>query len=197
MKKLSLLIAAMCCMLASSFATVHTVVVADFSFTPSSVTFPLGDTIKWIWSSGNHTTTNQTIPASAAPWNASINSTSTAFVYKPTQPGTYNYICTMHPSMMIATFTVTGTTGIAAAKPAPVFSMFPNPASHQVHLTFNQAEQPVSLSVTDMNGRLMSKSLYTTMTSTDINLDEMPNGLYFVTAQQGGSVYTAHLVVAH
>lgn len=101
-----------------------TISVSNFSFspdgsTPSTVTIALGDTVRWSWVSGNHTTTSSsaTIPSGAATWNSNINSSTTFFEYKPTVAGTYNYVCTPHASMgMTGSFIVTGCT--PPAKPA-------------------------------------------------------------------------------
>jgi plastocyanin len=89
-------------------ATTHIITAQDFSFTPSSVTANLGDTIEWDWVSGNHTTTSTTIPAGAAGWSHSLNSQdgNNSFIYVPTVTGTYNYKCNIHPTQMTGSFTV-------------------------------------------------------------------------------------------
>jgi plastocyanin len=51
--------------LLKSNATKHVVTVANFVFTPSSLTINLGDTMEWVFVSGTHTTTSTTIPAGA------------------------------------------------------------------------------------------------------------------------------------
>lgn len=78
------------------------------SFVPSTgVTIELGDTIKWEWDNGSHTTTSTTIPAGATAWDEPINSGSTTFIYVPSVAGTYNYKCTPHQAMgMVGSFTV-------------------------------------------------------------------------------------------
>ena len=108
MKKNLLLLFAVCLLALPAFATVVTVTVANYSFTPSSsVTLNINDTIKWVWSNGAHTTTSGTIPTGAATWNAPISSTSASYSYVPTVAGTYNYFCTPHQSLgMTGTFTV-------------------------------------------------------------------------------------------
>ena len=79
--------------------TSHIVFVNGGSFTPSSLSIPLGDTIIWVWSgTGSHTTTSQAlgIPAGAAPWDNPIDAGNLSFFYVPTVLGTYNYLCTPH-----------------------------------------------------------------------------------------------------
>ena len=43
--------------LSESFATTHNVAVSNFQFTPTNLNVAVGDTIKWNWVSGGHTTT--------------------------------------------------------------------------------------------------------------------------------------------
>ena len=84
------------------------VTVANHVFTPKTFTINLGDSIKWVWVSGSHTTTSLGIPAGAVAWNKSINSSTTTFIYVPAVAGAYNYKCTPHQGMgMVGNFTVT------------------------------------------------------------------------------------------
>jgi len=89
-----------------SFATTHEVQVANFQFTPASLNANVGDTIKWVWVSGFHTTTSRTIPGGASAWDETMSSGSTTFSYKITTAGTYNYVCIPHEDGgMIGTIT--------------------------------------------------------------------------------------------
>ena len=89
-------------------ATTQTVTVQNFSFTPSSFSINLGDTIKWVWMDGVHTTSSTTIPAGAAAWSHDLNSQdgNGEFTYVPSVAGTYNFQCNIHPTLMIGSFTV-------------------------------------------------------------------------------------------
>src|SRR6185295_18395291 len=94
---------------ALSNATIKIVNATGFSFSPSSFSANLGDTIKWVWLDGIHTTTSTTIPVGAATWNHDLNSASanTSFIYVPSVVGTYNYQCNFHFNFgMIGSFTV-------------------------------------------------------------------------------------------
>jgi len=91
----------------NSFAVKHIVQVANFSFAPASVNVNVGDTMRWVWISGVHTTTSSTLPAGAAIWDAPITSAVQSFEYKVTVAGVHNYYCKIHPVSMIASFTAT------------------------------------------------------------------------------------------
>lgn len=102
-------------------ATKHIITVQDFSFSPSSLSAALGDTIEWDWITGSHTTTSGTIPVGAAIWDHPLNSQdgNGSFTYVPAVAGTYNYKCTIHESFgMIASFTVSGCTPPTAQQAA-------------------------------------------------------------------------------
>ena len=90
------------------FSVKHVVLVGNYYFNPSSLNVSVGDTMRWVWSAGSHTTTSGVIPGGAASWDQPINSTNTVYEYPVTVTGTYNYVCTPHAAMgMIATFTAT------------------------------------------------------------------------------------------
>src|SRR5690242_19499608 len=73
-------------------ATNHIVLVGGsdgMSFVPSSLSFPLGDTITWTWDAGFHTTTSINIPAGADPWDQQITTSGDSYSYVPGIVGTY------------------------------------------------------------------------------------------------------------
>lgn len=90
-----------------AYSFTQIVTVQNHVFTPATFTINLGDTVKFTWLNGSHTTTSLTIPAGAAAWDHPINTTSTSFTYVPSKTGVYNYKCTPHFSMgMQGNFTV-------------------------------------------------------------------------------------------
>ncbi|PSK95209.1 T9SS type A sorting domain-containing protein [Taibaiella chishuiensis] len=95
-------------------ATILTIQVggSSNSFTPSSATIVLGDTVRWQWAAGTHTTTSLGIPGGATAWNQPMTSSSTTYTYKPSQLGAYNYQCNPHAPGMAGTFTVTAPTPV-------------------------------------------------------------------------------------
>ena len=200
MRKIFILSAAICCMATASFATTHTITAAGMTFTPSSgVTVNMGDTVKWVWGSGTHTTTSVTVPAGAANWSGNLTSSSTSFIYVPTVAGTYDYQCNFHVSMgMIGTFTVIGSAGVTPlAANTSMFNMFPNPASGSVKLRFTQKDQPVSVILTDMSGKTLFSKEYTVSASINIDVKNIPAGMYVVTAKQNGHEYKQQLQITH
>lgn len=108
MKKTIIQLFAAVSLFVSAHATTHVVTVSNFQFSPATVNAVVGDTIKWVWSNGFHTTTSLTIPAGAASWSAPIQSAGETFSYELTVAGTYNYWCAIHTTEMEGTINVTG-----------------------------------------------------------------------------------------
>jgi|GEM_PF-545411 len=102
-----------------TYAVKHIVLVGNYFFNPSSLSVSVGDTVRWQWSAGSHTTTSGVIPSGAASWDQQINSGSPVYDYPVTVAGTFNYVCTPHAAMgMIGTFTATGFVPTLAVSPA-------------------------------------------------------------------------------
>ncbi|HEX6455612.1 MAG TPA: plastocyanin/azurin family copper-binding protein [Solirubrobacterales bacterium] len=89
------------------------VTVNDFFFGPDSLTIHKGKTVKWVWSRSN--TYPHDVHLKQGPKNLKERSTYstrttavTDAVFKKTfeRPGTYHYICTVHPTLMKLTLTV-------------------------------------------------------------------------------------------
>ncbi|HET7508888.1 MAG TPA: plastocyanin/azurin family copper-binding protein [Solirubrobacterales bacterium] len=89
------------------------VTVNDFFFGPDSVTIQKGRAVKWVWSSTN--TYPHDVHLKQGPKNlkerGSYSTHTTAVTeasFKKTfeRPGTYRYICTVHPTLMKLTLVV-------------------------------------------------------------------------------------------
>lgn len=99
-------------------ATLHQVFVGNYFFNPANLNVTVGDTVKWVWQSGSHTTTSSVIPAGAATWDELITSSATTYSYKVTVAGTYDYVCTPHVAMgMVASFTASNPANTLAVTP--------------------------------------------------------------------------------
>jgi len=103
-----------------AFATKHTVQVGNFFFSPASLSVSVGDTIKWVWVAGSHTTTSNPggIPSGASSWDHPITSSSTTYEYAVTVAGNYSYVCTPHAPGMAGTFTASGFTPTLSVAPS-------------------------------------------------------------------------------
>jgi plastocyanin len=81
----------------------NSVAIKDFAFAPAALTVKAGATVTWInQDTEAHTVTSQ----GRGPLRSSALSTGARYSYRFTTPGTYSYLCTVHP-FMTATVTVT------------------------------------------------------------------------------------------
>jgi plastocyanin len=185
-------------MYATSFATIRKVTVGDNSFTPSAVKVHAGDTIMWVWTNGTHTTTSANIPHEAVPWNSNIDANTTSYIYVPTVTGTYNYQCSLTTSTgMTGSFTVTNITDKSHVSQTPIFTAYPNPASGSAHIVFKNANWPVVISITDMNGNVILEQHLGLVMATDIDITNIPDGTYFLHAERHNRATSQELIVQH
>jgi plastocyanin len=92
-------------------ATIHEVHVADFHFDPVKFDAVVGDSVKFIWDNGEHTTTSAAIPGAAEAWDEPINSSNKTFIYVIKVAGDYTYFCKKHGDQ-VASFTASGTLAV-------------------------------------------------------------------------------------
>jgi glucose/arabinose dehydrogenase len=115
-KQFSLLFLILCVTAVSGLAATVSVHVGPsndfFSFSPSSVSINVGDTVQWVWDSGPHSATSGTAGHPSGVFDSGTKSSGT-FSHQFTSAGNVPYYCTVHGSMM------TGTVQVAAATPTP------------------------------------------------------------------------------
>jgi amicyanin len=116
-----LTVAALAFLLAGTSVTVrgatYEIDIADFAFTPAELTIGVGDTVTW--------TNGDAVMHTATSVNGAFDSgelePGDSYSLTFTAPGTYDYLCTPHPSM-------TGRIVVVAAAATPAPSGLPNVA---------------------------------------------------------------------
>jgi plastocyanin len=122
-----------------AFAATHSVQVigedpdGPFLFAPSALSIAYGDTVRWVWVSGLHTTTQAAgacLSDTSALWDGFLDETTTLFSYVFVLPdiapaeSTYFYECIFHCTQgMNGTITVSNPTGVPL--PPPVHGQAP------------------------------------------------------------------------
>ncbi len=81
----------------------NTVLIKNFAFSPAALTVRVGTTVTWT----NQDADAHTVTSRTGPLNSPTLDTGKSYRYTFTKPGTYQYLCTIHP-FMTATVTVTG-----------------------------------------------------------------------------------------
>ncbi len=85
-------------------ASGNAVAIKNFAFAPAALTVKAGTTVTWTnQDTDAHTVTSQN---NSGPLASAALSTGQSYSYTFTKPGTYAYLCTIHP-FMTATVTVT------------------------------------------------------------------------------------------
>jgi plastocyanin len=168
-------------------AKIITVNVMDFSFSPSSFTANVGDTVKWVWNSGIHTTTSTSVPTGAATWSNPMDASHTTFLYKITTAGSYAFQCNFHAIMgMTGTFTVTG--GVAKAVITLVKAVIVNNCTNTNTLKYKCTNSTPPYKVQLYRyGVVFGAARSVTDTTTYLNL---PIGSYYATAFGKGATGT-------
>lgn len=200
MKKAILLFTFIAFAFTSSKAASHLVSVEDFEFDPAFLTVNVGDTIVWVWDEGSHTTTSNTIPAGAAPWNSPITSTSPVFTYTVTQPGQYLYECLPHASMgMQGLITATGSVGINE-NTAPAFTLQPRVIQGELLLDYSIAKSTsLAISLFDMTGKEVKHFDKSYKAAGNYNerysLFDLPKGVYLLRLETPGDQLVRKITV--
>jgi len=101
---------------AAPSAATQGVSVANFTFSPTSLTINVGDSVKWT----NSDAATHTVTADAGGFSSTLGPSGGTFTFQFTSAGTFAYHCAIHPSM-------TGSVIVRSAATAP-----PTPAPTQV-----------------------------------------------------------------
>ena len=164
-------------------ATLHIITVSDNQFTPDTLHAECGDTVKWVWESGEHTTWSTSIPAGAILWAESINSTDTTYSYQVSLAGTYDYTCYFH-LMMSGSIVVTCPSGLASQSDNFSSLVYPNP--FKKNLTIETPDATL-ISIYSLTGeKIKTISVPHGQTKTEINTTDMRQGMYFCSILKEG-----------
>jgi plastocyanin len=176
----------------TSYSTIVNVSVQNFSFSPPNINVFVGDTIRWNWVNGSHTTTcdgtNGSIrPAGAPFWNSDMNSTSPTFTYVVTVAGSYHYVCIPHSPDMSGNIeaTLSVITQINEIVNGYELSQnYPNPFNPTTNIKFSVANSSqVTLKVYNITGKevatLVNDKLSPGSYRVDWNAVNFTSGIYY------------------
>ena len=193
-----------------SKATLYTIEANDTQFVQPFDTILVGDTVKWVWVGGNHTTTSNGIPSGATPWNVLLDDHHTNFTYPVSLGGTYGYISVPDAPLMGGEFVAVWPTGISnPAMAVSNFSIIGNPSRSSIHFHFTNDQPPSGLSAAD---GVVDVSLYTILGTRVQTLyrgiippgefqkvvplySDIRAGIYFVTLRMGDAMLTKRVVI--
>ena len=193
-----------------SAATLHTIEASNFQFAQPFDSILVGDTVKWVWVEGNHTTTSNGIPAGATPWNMLLDDHHTSYTYVVSLAGTYGYISVPDAPLMGGEFVATWPTGISnPAMAVSNFNIIGNPSRSTIQFHFTVAHPPSGLAATDGVADVSLYNILGTKIQTlyrgsippgdfrkVISLSSgISEGIYFVTLKIGDAMLTKRVVI--
>lgn len=176
--------------------TKHIVEASNNVFTPNVLTIDLGDTVEWRNVEGTHNVDGLQSTFTDNPVSFG-NEVGTGWTYSFvfTVAGTYDYQCDLHASLgmngQIEVKTVNTKVKYISGQ---AFKMFPNPATDVVTFEYPGLNKELKVQVFDLAGRLQSIHIKTIYHTLQMNVSQLPDGLYFVKLQDGNQSQIQKLI---
>ncbi len=194
-----------------SNSATHVIMVGSggFSFAPATTNAMVGDTIRFEWEEGDHTTTcdgstGTSRPTGADPWDEPISSSDPLFVYVIEVAGTYNYKCVPHFPSMVGTINatisnITQTSTIVPDKFA-LNQNYPNPFNPSTSIKFDIAKEGfVKLAVYNMIGQKVADLVNGNLTAgryeVNWNALKVNSGVYFYRLETSDFIDTKKMLL--
>lgn len=179
------------------------VVTSNFKFSPVNVTINQGENVEFTTESFHNA-----VEVSEATYNATGTTSNGGFSIGKgvTQsvtfniPGTYYYVCTVHPSMK-GTITVNSANGIEKNNIISEISVFPNPTHGDAKLEFSVVKAgKVEINLLNVIGKKIenvssTEDLPVGKFVKNLNISDLPQGIYFVEIVSNGTKTVQRLLV--
>lgn len=194
-------------------AKTQVIQVGNLFFSPSSPTIQRGDTVKWVWSSGFHTTTSGTRGTAGAGslWNEPIDPANLTYSRVFNSDGSFPYFCEFHLGMS-GTITVATLTGVlddpsTGLSPSELLlgQNQPNPFNAETVIPYTlPSAGRVSLAVLNILGQKVltlvdavqpAGSYLVSWDGRDSQGRDLPSGIYFYRFASGQAAMTRKMVV--
>jgi len=179
------------------FAVKHIVHVGNYYFNPSVLNVSVGDTVRFQWDAGIHTTTSGIIPAGAEVWDEDIKNSSQVFDYHVEFAGVYNYVCTPHAAMgMAGSFTASAPAVGIGENNGRELQIYPNPSRGFFKvMTGNTLEEETEISLFDISGKTLSTELVYHAATLNFDLSDSPRGYYFIRLKSESGTIVRRIVI--
>ena len=174
--------------------TSHNVTVANFAFTPSSLTIEEGDTVFWTNTSGTHNVNGSiaTFPSNPDSFGSGAASSSNwtySFVF--TIAGNYDYRCDPHSGSMTAAITVTeSSVSINEAQIENGTNVYPNPFTSSLTIALNKElindNSSIEFVLYDLLGNQVHSIANVNAELTKIETNQLSNGIYIFAFKSNG-----------
>jgi hypothetical protein len=154
----------------------------------NDLTITAGDTVRWTWTSPNHTVENTPGSSSVEDFNSGfLGPIGSTFEFTFTIVGDNNYFCGIHGAdSMSGTISVMEDLSVPEER-LNTFSILPNPASTQIVIKLGSNPIASEIEIFNILGnRVLRKSLNNT-TDTPINISVWQSGLYIIRIKSGNN----------
>jgi plastocyanin len=174
--------------------TSHNVTVANFSFTPSSLTIEVGDTVFWTNTSGTHNVNGSmtTFPSNPDSFGSGAPSSGWTYSYVFTMAGDYTYRCDPHAGGgMTATIAVSeSSVSINESKIENGTNVYPNPFTSYLTIALNKElindNSSIEFILYDLLGNQVHSIANVTSELTKIETNQLSNGIYIFSFKSNG-----------
>ena len=166
-------------------AVTHIVTQQGTTFSPNAMVVNVGDTVRWEWTAGTHTTTSISVPVGAATWDSPLTMGNPFFEYEVTVEGVYAYKCIPHESMgMLGGFVAAGVTPVSSPRVnASTLNISANSNQLLVQLSLEKSGY-TQINLFDLTGNLLLKlceqNLASGETIFSADVSSLSRGIYLV-----------------
>jgi len=191
-----------------SFAVTHTITNSGTTFTPSTLSINLGDTVIFSLAS-----IHNAIEVSQSIWNTNGNTSNGGFilgfgggVVVLQSTGTHYYVCGPHASLgMKGTITVNPTTDVNASPKITTTEFeldqnYPNPFNPSTVINFSLSKNDkITLKIYDILGTevatLINQNMISGSYSAEWNASNLPSGIYFYQLKSATNVESNRMML--
>ncbi|HLG33746.1 MAG TPA: T9SS type A sorting domain-containing protein [Bacteroidia bacterium] len=191
----------------TGFCTTWTITNSGTTFTPSSITIILGDSVEFVIAAAHNA-----VEVSQATWNANDNTPLPGGFQVPfggglvlpaqLGEGVHYYVCNPHaPDAMKGIIMVQNNVGIAENHLQTTISFYPNPVTEVLNININNASDEFSVArLTDVAGKEIYSSGFKLKAgennlSVPIRSMNIERGIYFMSFKQSNSIITRKVVI--
>ncbi|MBL4862570.1 MAG: T9SS type A sorting domain-containing protein [Crocinitomicaceae bacterium] len=184
--------------------TTINVTASGFTFTPSSITINVGDTVRWTNSGGNHNVNGTTLTFPSNPESFG-NATGFGWTYSYVfnTAGTYDYRCDVHISVgMVGDITVLPPMGIdelGAFTIGSISSIYPIPAYEQVVIEISPElllqNAPLIVIVYDLMGKEIARKQTVYDSIVRFDTEKWSNSIYIVHLQRDAQIIGTEKII--
>jgi len=184
-------------------AAVHEVSIQDFTFSPATLEVQAGDSVRWT----NNDNFAHTATSNTGLWDSGSLANGESFTFQFSEAGSYDYFCTIHPSMTanVNTIPVGVDENYVPAESFKLLSVYPNPFNPSTSIQFS-TDQPttVSMKIYDLSGSLVKDYGLLTLTAgqhsrvwhgENEQFRQMSSGTYIVTIRANETSFSRKLLL--